>query len=118
MLCAQDHVVFNIDKSKAIIQLISSLSVFLETFLQELGLHSCLCICGNRGVLFHHWVSLFSVFLEGLLYENDECENQLSEVCGLFFRLLMYGCVTLMKQIGQLGGDFFFTDCLFFGAIV
>ncbi|XP_051716009.1 sodium/hydrogen exchanger 6a [Ctenopharyngodon idella] len=32
--------------------------------------------------------------------------------------LLMYGCVTLMKQIGHLGGDFFFTDCLFFGAIV
>ncbi|XP_016100395.1 sodium/hydrogen exchanger 6-like [Sinocyclocheilus grahami] len=32
--------------------------------------------------------------------------------------LLMYGCVMLMKQIGQLGGDFFFTDCLFFGAIV
>ncbi|XP_070769090.1 sodium/hydrogen exchanger 6a isoform X2 [Enoplosus armatus] len=32
--------------------------------------------------------------------------------------LLMYGCVVLMKQVGQLGGDFFFTDCLFFGAIV
>ncbi|CAK6964676.1 sodium/hydrogen exchanger 6a [Scomber scombrus] len=32
--------------------------------------------------------------------------------------LLMYGCVTLMKRLGQLGGDFFFTDCLFFGAIV
>uniref|UniRef100_A0AAY4CLD3 Sodium/hydrogen exchanger n=1 Tax=Denticeps clupeoides TaxID=299321 RepID=A0AAY4CLD3_9TELE len=32
--------------------------------------------------------------------------------------LLMYGCVMLMKQIGQLAGDFFFTDCLFFGAIV
>ncbi|XP_043113169.1 sodium/hydrogen exchanger 6a [Puntigrus tetrazona] len=32
--------------------------------------------------------------------------------------LFMYGCVMLMKQIGQLGGDFFFTDCLFFGAIV
>uniref|UniRef100_A0AAV2MKT3 Sodium/hydrogen exchanger n=1 Tax=Knipowitschia caucasica TaxID=637954 RepID=A0AAV2MKT3_KNICA len=32
--------------------------------------------------------------------------------------LLMYGTVTLMKQVGQLGGDFFFTDCLFFGAIV
>ncbi|XP_059377432.1 sodium/hydrogen exchanger 6-like [Carassius carassius] len=31
---------------------------------------------------------------------------------------LMYGCVVLMKQIGHLGGDFFFTDCLFFGAIV
>ncbi|XP_077465170.1 sodium/hydrogen exchanger 6a [Stigmatopora argus] len=32
--------------------------------------------------------------------------------------LLMYGCVLLMMQMGQLGGDFFFTDCLFFGAIV
>ncbi|XP_061786540.2 sodium/hydrogen exchanger 6a isoform X2 [Nerophis lumbriciformis] len=32
--------------------------------------------------------------------------------------LLMYGCVTLMKKMGQLNGDFFFTDCLFFGAIV
>ncbi|XP_008418930.1 sodium/hydrogen exchanger 6a [Poecilia reticulata] len=32
--------------------------------------------------------------------------------------LLMYGCVTLMKHLGRLGGDFFFTDCLFFGAIV
>lgn len=36
----------------------------------------------------------------------------------LFFSLLMYGCVMLMKQVGQLDGDFFFTDCLFFGAIV
>ncbi|KAJ7996361.1 hypothetical protein DPEC_G00236300 [Dallia pectoralis] len=32
--------------------------------------------------------------------------------------LIMYGCVSLMKAVGQLGGDFFFTDCLFFGAIV
>ncbi|XP_040029890.2 sodium/hydrogen exchanger 6a [Gasterosteus aculeatus] len=32
--------------------------------------------------------------------------------------LLMYGCVLLMKQVGQLAEDFFFTDCLFFGAIV
>uniref|UniRef100_A0A3B3U3P6 Sodium/hydrogen exchanger n=1 Tax=Poecilia latipinna TaxID=48699 RepID=A0A3B3U3P6_9TELE len=32
--------------------------------------------------------------------------------------LLMYGCVTLMKHLGKMGGDFFFTDCLFFGAIV
>lgn len=30
----------------------------------------------------------------------------------------MYSCVVFMKIIGQLGGDFFFTDCLFFGAIV
>ncbi|XP_061128157.1 sodium/hydrogen exchanger 6a [Syngnathus typhle] len=35
-------------------------------------------------------------------------------VIGLF----MYGCVMLMKHMGQLGGEFFFTDCLFFGAIV
>lgn len=33
-------------------------------------------------------------------------------------RLLMYGCMMLMKQVEQLDGDFFFTDCLFFGAIV
>ncbi|KAG7266787.1 hypothetical protein CRUP_028109 [Coryphaenoides rupestris] len=32
--------------------------------------------------------------------------------------LMMYGCVTLMKYMGQLDGDFFFTDCLFFGAII
>ncbi|KAJ6653780.1 hypothetical protein lerEdw1_008710 [Lerista edwardsae] len=30
---------------------------------------------------------------------------------------LMYGCVALMKVMGQLGGDFYFTDCLLFGAI-
>ncbi|XP_069574275.1 sodium/hydrogen exchanger 6-like [Brachyistius frenatus] len=32
--------------------------------------------------------------------------------------LIMYGLVSFMKVVGQLGGDFFFTDCLFFGAIV
>ncbi|XP_049448255.1 sodium/hydrogen exchanger 6-like [Epinephelus fuscoguttatus] len=32
--------------------------------------------------------------------------------------LIMYGFVSFMKAIGQLGGDFYFTDCLFFGAIV
>uniref|UniRef100_A0A8D3CBJ5 Sodium/hydrogen exchanger n=1 Tax=Scophthalmus maximus TaxID=52904 RepID=A0A8D3CBJ5_SCOMX len=32
--------------------------------------------------------------------------------------LIMYGVVSFMKFVGQLGGDFFFTDCLFFGAIV
>ncbi|KAJ1058147.1 hypothetical protein K5549_018117, partial [Capra hircus] len=31
---------------------------------------------------------------------------------------IMYGCVTLMKVTGQLAGDFYFTDCLLFGAIV
>ncbi|XP_053486805.1 sodium/hydrogen exchanger 6a [Ictalurus furcatus] len=36
----------------------------------------------------------------------------------LIIGLLMYGCVMLMKHTGQMGGDFFFTDCLFFGAIV
>uniref|UniRef100_A0A670ZDR6 Sodium/hydrogen exchanger n=1 Tax=Pseudonaja textilis TaxID=8673 RepID=A0A670ZDR6_PSETE len=30
---------------------------------------------------------------------------------------IMYGCVALMKVMGQLGGDFYFTDCLLFGAI-
>ncbi|XP_071402053.1 sodium/hydrogen exchanger 6-like isoform X1 [Centroberyx affinis] len=32
--------------------------------------------------------------------------------------LTMYGFVSFMKVVGQLGGDFYFTDCLFFGAIV
>lgn len=36
----------------------------------------------------------------------------------LLYRSIMYGCVTLMKVTGQLAGDFFFTDCLLFGAIV
>ncbi|XP_068107072.1 sodium/hydrogen exchanger 6 isoform X2 [Hyperolius riggenbachi] len=31
---------------------------------------------------------------------------------------LMYGCVKLMKLTGTLAGDFYFTDCLFFGAII
>ncbi|KAJ1198357.1 hypothetical protein NDU88_002198 [Pleurodeles waltl] len=31
---------------------------------------------------------------------------------------IMYGCVMVMKVTGTLGGDFYFTDCLFFGAIV
>ncbi|KAH0630799.1 hypothetical protein JD844_004036 [Phrynosoma platyrhinos] len=30
---------------------------------------------------------------------------------------IMYGCVALMKVMGQLGGEFYFTDCLLFGAI-
>ncbi|KAB5543173.1 hypothetical protein PHYPO_G00076150 [Pangasianodon hypophthalmus] len=32
--------------------------------------------------------------------------------------LVMFGCVVLMSTLGQLAGDFLFTDCLFFGAIV
>ncbi|CAL8265783.1 unnamed protein product [Merluccius merluccius] len=36
----------------------------------------------------------------------------------LVIGLTMYGFVSFMKAVGQLGGDFFFTDCLFFGAIV
>uniref|UniRef100_A0A8B9HNI6 Sodium/hydrogen exchanger n=1 Tax=Astyanax mexicanus TaxID=7994 RepID=A0A8B9HNI6_ASTMX len=32
--------------------------------------------------------------------------------------LVMYGFVACMSAVGQLGGDFFFTDCLFFGAII
>ena len=39
------------------------------------------------------------------------------DIC-LFDRSIMYGCVTLMKVTGQLAGDFYFTDCLLFGAIV
>ncbi|XP_063809138.1 sodium/hydrogen exchanger 7 isoform X3 [Pseudophryne corroboree] len=31
---------------------------------------------------------------------------------------LMYGVVQLMKLVGQLSGKFYYTDCLFFGAII
>ncbi|XP_069826932.1 sodium/hydrogen exchanger 7 isoform X1 [Dendropsophus ebraccatus] len=31
---------------------------------------------------------------------------------------LMYGVVKLMKLVGQLDGKFYYTDCLFFGAII
>ncbi|XP_071991767.1 sodium/hydrogen exchanger 7 isoform X2 [Engystomops pustulosus] len=31
---------------------------------------------------------------------------------------LMYGVVRLMKLVGQLNGKFYYTDCLFFGAII
>ncbi|XP_068124224.1 sodium/hydrogen exchanger 7 isoform X2 [Hyperolius riggenbachi] len=31
---------------------------------------------------------------------------------------LMYGVVRLMTLVGQLGGKFYYTDCLFFGAII
>ncbi|MEJ1272584.1 solute carrier family 9 (sodium/hydrogen exchanger) member 6 [Cricetulus griseus] len=36
----------------------------------------------------------------------------------IYGKSIMYGCVTLMKVTGRLAGDFFFTDCLLFGAIV
>lgn len=39
------------------------------------------------------------------------------DIC-LLNRSIVYGCVTLMKVTGQLAGDFYFTDCLLFGAIV
>ncbi|XP_063059140.1 sodium/hydrogen exchanger 6b isoform X2 [Engraulis encrasicolus] len=31
---------------------------------------------------------------------------------------VLYGCVAFMKAVGQIQGDFFFTDCLFFGAVI
>lgn len=63
MLCAQDNVLLCVDKSKLFIHLNSSVCVS-ETFLQELGLHSYLRVCGNRGVLFDHWVSVYNVFCQ------------------------------------------------------
>lgn len=30
----------------------------------------------------------------------------------------MYGIVKLMKLVGQLSDKFYYTDCLFFGAII
>uniref|UniRef100_A0A4W3I9N3 Sodium/hydrogen exchanger n=1 Tax=Callorhinchus milii TaxID=7868 RepID=A0A4W3I9N3_CALMI len=36
----------------------------------------------------------------------------------LVIGLIMYGCVKLMNMVGQLSGDFYFTDCLLFGALI
>lgn len=30
----------------------------------------------------------------------------------------MYGVVKLMQAVGQLSGKFYYTDCLFFGAVI
>lgn len=43
-----------------------------ETFFQEHGLHSGICLCWNSGVLLHHWVSVlhefFSIFSVGFFF--------------------------------------------------
>lgn len=93
---------------------------FAETFFPEYGVHPGLRLCGDCHFLFRDWVRTFIFSRRNNPFVFD-CEVK---VCCVFFfflssnRLLMYGCVTLMKHVSQLGGDFFFTDCLFYGAIV
>uniref|UniRef100_A0A3B4A6B4 Cation/H+ exchanger transmembrane domain-containing protein n=1 Tax=Periophthalmus magnuspinnatus TaxID=409849 RepID=A0A3B4A6B4_9GOBI len=60
--------------------------------------------------------------LKGEVSRAKGHQVQDDEICCSFIfthiLLIMYGFVSFMKVVGQLGGDFYFTDCLFFGAIV
>lgn len=47
------------------------------------------------------------------------CLQGFSDIVSLpSYRNLMYGVVKLMKIVGQLSDKFYYTDCLFFGAII
>lgn len=103
-----------------------------ETFLQEYWLHPGLRFYGNSCILLCHWVSRFTipklpsyswiltlVFIwQTSLLIGRSLSGSFMTCKNLLFRLIMYGFVSFMKVVGQLGGDFYFTDCLFFGAIV
>lgn len=103
-----------------------------ETFLQKHRLHPGLCLHGNTHILFHYWVGLLAeinvLVPVGLIFRPWYCSKlkmaswyDLFSLARIFLppsRLIMYGFVSFMKVVGQLGGDFYFTDCLFFGAIV
>lgn len=95
---------------------LASLSVS-ETFFQEHRLHPGLRFHRNGYFLLHYRVSS-AVISEKT--SDDVVNYDLTVIVSFFFfhRLIMYGVVSFMKMVGQLGGDFFFTDCLFFGAIV
>lgn len=49
---------------------------------------------------------------------NKNTEKIMFPCIFLFCRNLMYGVVKLMKLVGQLSDKFYYTDCLFFGAII
>lgn len=103
-----------------------------ETFLPKHRLHPGLCLRGNGHILFRYWVGLLAeinvLVPVSLIFRPWYCSRlkmaswyDLFSLARIFLppsRLIMYGFVSFMKVVGQLGGDFFFTDCLFFGAIV
>lgn len=104
-----------------------------ETFLQKHWLHPGICLYGDGYILLCYWVShlLWIEFLICFYYCVLRSDSVTATqwrfwsdfLCSYLYtsspsRLIMYGFVSFMKVVGQLGGDFYFTDCLFFGAIV
>lgn len=81
--------------------------------------HNILCTKNN---ICHNIIHIFCVSDCGVQVAMLIINSVFLMICKSMFcstvRLVMYGCVTLMKHVKQLDGDFFFTDCLFFGAIV
>lgn len=69
--------------------------------------------------MFCYWVSVHLLFKIFCCCELTCCfdENILHPLFSIF-RNLMYGVVKLMQVVGQLTDKFYYTDCLFFGAII
>lgn len=80
-----------------------------------------------------YWVSVRLLFMKcqfeirNLVIKSCSCELFLQNILYPFcspltwtsiFRNLMYGVVKLMQVVGQLTDKFYYTDCLFFGAII
>lgn len=85
---------------------------------------SYICVKGCTG----WWLSAYQKNLEALDKVTCRCSETITILDRIIIflkclfscwitRSIMYGCVALMKVTGQLGGDFYFTDCLLFGAI-
>lgn len=91
---------------------------WLETLFQKHRLHPGLRLHGNSHILLCYWVShVVNCDLRGFCFTN--ALKFLWHYISVFsHRLIMYGFVSFMKLVGQLRGEFYFTDCLFFGAII
>lgn len=100
-----------------------SLSVS-ETLFQKHWIHPGVCFHRNSHILLYYWVSnlvisdITSVVMFYLSYTAKGFDPNDLYMSVFTPRLIMYGFVSFMKLVGQLGGDFYFTDCLFFGAII
>ena len=95
-----------------------------EKLLQESWLHYNLCISWHCHLVFCHWVSFppsaFTTrrFKNPALCDRSVVSLWVTHLSVSIRRNLMYGVVKLMQVVGQLTDKFYYTDCLFFGAII
>lgn len=111
----------------------------LEALFPQYGIYLGLCFSGDSYFLFRHRVGMLishlrPYILATLCTKDHHChihihvpitvafrarnDSIVLPICSSSLRLLMYGCVMLIKRVENPEEDFFFTDCLFFGAIV